>query len=314
MLLIAATAYNQSSRRAANNNSTASRTQREEPATTKKSASTAPQSKDRSAIAKPRPTERKTYHYDQNTSVRNTPTYSEPTTSAHRSTNSNTTTVTRSRTQSTTPARVESRAQGEQINRKRTVTSQPSYQKPRESQTVTSHKPSTQYREYSSPRVYREQHTVVHYYHSTPAPKAYRAKYYVYRRPPEYNIIWTPVMYRHYVRMYPMVTYWHYTNGYRIGSISAYDAEFYRGEVMTVYGRVSEVYYSYTTDEYFLYFGLYYPHQDFTVVVPGYIARRYSRHPERFFDNSHLAVTGLITTYNGEPEIVVKEKFQINLY
>ena len=121
-------------------------------------------------------------------------------------------------------------------------------------------------------------------------------------------------MHRHFIDIYPMVPSWRYYNGYRIDMISAYDAMYYRGEVMTVYGRVSDVYYSRNTDEYFLYFGPYYPYQDFTVVMPGYLARRYSRNPERYFMDRHLAVTGLITTFEGEPEIVVKKDFQINLY
>jgi hypothetical protein len=111
-----------------------------------------------------------------------------------------------------------------------------------------------------------------------------------------------------------MVTYWNYYPGYRISNVSAYFAEYYMGEVMTVYGKVKEVFYSRSTDEYFLYFGAYYPYQDFTVVMPGWIARQYTRRPERYFENDYLAVTGLITSFNGNPEIVVKEAFQLNRY
>jgi hypothetical protein len=86
------------------------------------------------------------------------------------------------------------------------------------------------------------------------------------------------------------------------------------GDVMTVYGRVKEVFYSITTDEYFLYFGAYYPYHDFTVVMPGWMARQHSRRPERYFDNNYIAVTGLITSFEGKPEIVLKESFQLNFY
>ena len=121
-------------------------------------------------------------------------------------------------------------------------------------------------------------------------------------------------MHRHYIEMYPMVPHWSYYNGYHIETISAYDALFYQGEVVTVYGRVTDVYYSPASDEYFMYFGPYYPYQDFTVIVPGYIARSYGHRPESFFIDSYLAVTGLVTSYNGEPEIYVKRDFQLHLY
>jgi hypothetical protein len=111
-----------------------------------------------------------------------------------------------------------------------------------------------------------------------------------------------------------MVDYWDYRDGYRINTISSYDAMYYQGDVMTVYGRVTDVYYSRESDEYFLYFGPYYPYQDFTLIIPGYLARSYSRRPHRFFDNQNIAATGLITTFEGEPEMYVKESFQINLY
>jgi hypothetical protein len=172
----------------------------------------------------------------------------------------------------------------------------------------------TQVVEYESPRVYRETHRVVHHYQTPPATREYRSVHYVYRRPIHYEVYWTPVMHRQFIEIYPMVTYWDYYPGYRIELISAYDACYYRGNVMTVYGEVSEVYYSRATDEYILYFGAYYPYHDFTVVLPGYLARRYSRHPEWFFENQNMAVTGLITTFNSQPEIVVRKSFQINLY
>jgi hypothetical protein len=168
--------------------------------------------------------------------------------------------------------------------------------------------------EYESPRVYRDQHRVTHQYHNPPATREYRSVHYVYRRPVHYEVYWTPEIHRHFIEIYPMVHYWNYYDGYRINTISAYDAMYYRGDVMTVYGEVFEVYYSRQTDEYFLYFGAYYPYQDFTVILPGYLAHKYSYQPERYFENRCIAVTGLITTFNGEPEIVVRESFQINMY
>jgi hypothetical protein len=167
---------------------------------------------------------------------------------------------------------------------------------------------------YNSPRVYRDNHVIHHQYTTPPPSREYRAYHYVYRIPVNFEVYWTPYIHSHFITIYPMVPYWYYYTGYRIEMISAYDAIYYQGEVMTVYGRISEVYYCRETDEYFIYFGPYYPYQDFTVVMLGYLARRYSSHPERFFTDQYMAVTGLITSFNGEPEIVAKESFQIHIY
>jgi hypothetical protein len=168
--------------------------------------------------------------------------------------------------------------------------------------------------DYESPRVYRENHKPFHQYHQPPANRDYRSVHYIYRKPYNYEVYWTPELNRHFIEIYPMVSYWNYYNGYPIRMISAYDALYYRGDVMTVYGEVFDVFYSWNTDEYFLYFGAYYPFQDFTVILPGYLARWYNPRPERFFEHQYLAVTGLITSFNGEPEIYTKRSFQINVY
>jgi len=169
-------------------------------------------------------------------------------------------------------------------------------------------------RDYESPRIDRERHEPIHHYDRPPVDRNYRMHHYVYRAPVELNIYWSHELYRNYVRMYPMVRNWNYPIGYHIESVPAYDADNYRGAVMTVYGQINEAYYSGATDEYFLYFGPYYPYQDFTVVMPGWIARQYSRRPELYFENQNLATTGLITTFEEDPEIVVKDVFQLNLY
>jgi hypothetical protein len=121
-------------------------------------------------------------------------------------------------------------------------------------------------------------------------------------------------MHRHYVKMYPNHRYWHYSYGHRIATIAAYDADYYIGHVKNVYGRVSDVYYERTTDEYYLTMGPYYPYQHLTIVVPGHVARRYARHPARYFMSKNIKTTGLITSYEGKPEIIVKRYSQINVY
>lgn len=170
------------------------------------------------------------------------------------------------------------------------------------------------YKDYSSPRVYREKHVVNHHYKQVPMNRIYRSHHHVYRSPANINIIWTPVIHRRFVEIYPMIKVWYYPAGYRIQTISAYDASYYRGEVMNVYGQVNDMFYSRATDEYFLYIGPYYPYHDFTVVVPGWLARSFNPQPMRFFNNKYLATTGLITEFDGIPEIVVKDQMQINLY
>jgi hypothetical protein len=290
MLLTAATAYTQTSRKPANHNTA---TNPKENATNHSRVSNG--TKEESFAANSRRSE--------NTSVTNTRTEQ---TTQQRSVNRETNTVERHRNDqnSTTPETREN-------NENRVYTNSNNVHNERQHR--VSDNPSHRV-DYESPRVYRDHHAVVHHYNNPPANREYRSIHYIYRRPVNYEVYWTPVIYRHFIEIYPMVEYWDYNPGYRIDMISAYDAMFYRGDVRTVYGEVFEVFYSWKTDEYFLYFGAYYPYQDFTVILPGYLARRYSHNPERYLENRCIAVTGLITSFNGEPEIVVKKSFQINLY
>ncbi len=142
----------------------------------------------------------------------------------------------------------------------------------------------------------------------------YRRVYHAYRAPVYTHVIWTNKMYREYRLIYPEYRYWYYPIGYSINTISAYDAGFYIGDVMNVYGRVNDVWYSSRTDEYFLYFGANYPYHDFTVIIPGSKARHFARHPEFFFENRYIWATGLISLYDGKPEMVIRKTHQINIY
>ena len=292
MLLIAATSYNQTSRKTANTNTTA--TQVKPNTSSRQNSSTVTRSPNENRVVNNNRNER------SNPATRNENT-TPPTTR-----NNENQIVGRNNpptTRNTNTNRVENNSTSRSHNYS-PGNNNPPPRTSRRTEAVT----------YNSPRVYRERHIVAHNYPNPPRSREYRSSHYVYRRPVHLNIYWTPVMHRHFMEIYPMVPYWNYHSGYRIEMISTYDASYYQGEVMTVYGSVNEVYYSRATDEYFLYFGPYYPYQDFTVVMPGYLARRYSRHPEGFFAGQYLAITGLITTFDGEPEIVVKEKFQINIY
>jgi DNA/RNA endonuclease YhcR with UshA esterase domain len=113
--------------------------------------------------------------------------------------------------------------------------------------------------------------------------------------------------------MYPHIR-WEYRYGYRIDNVSAYYADYYIGDIKTVYGKVKEVFYSYDSDEFFLHIGDYYPYHDFTIVMPGNIARNITRRPIAYFTNQYINVTGLITEFEGKPEIVVKRRFQLDVY
>ena len=121
-------------------------------------------------------------------------------------------------------------------------------------------------------------------------------------------------MYHDYRVMYPEFRYWNYHTGYRIITIPAYNACFHVGDVRNVYGRIHEVWYSWSTDEYYMYFGGNFPYQDFTVIISGRDARRFSRHPEAYFGGRYIWVTGLLSNLEGKPEIMVKRKSQIHLY
>ncbi len=145
-------------------------------------------------------------------------------------------------------------------------------------------------------------------------PIEYRRSHNPYRVPPTINIIWNEPMYRQYSVWYPEFHYWYYPFGYTIHTISSYDAAGYIGEVTRVYGMVSETWYSPESDEYFLYFGGPYPYQDFSVVLEGRDARRFSRRPERFFTNRYIAVTGLVSLWQDKPEIDVKRRSQVEIY
>ncbi len=145
-------------------------------------------------------------------------------------------------------------------------------------------------------------------------PVEYRRIHYPYSAPSRINIIWTNNMYREYVYLYPEFNLWYYPYGYHIENVSAYDASAFIGEVANIYGRVYDTWYLRETDEYFLYFGGPYPYQDFSIVLTGKDARRFSRNPERFFTNRNISVTGLVSLWEDKPEIVVKKRSQIHLY
>jgi hypothetical protein len=148
----------------------------------------------------------------------------------------------------------------------------------------------------------------LHYHHHT-----YLNNYGVLYYPSYNSMYWTRSMYRDYHKWYPGF-HWSYSYGHRIQTISIWDAKFNLGEVAMIYGRVYATWYNKETDDYLLFFGGDFPYQQFTAVVPGHIARKYSWRPQRFFLGEHVTITGLITSFDGSPEIVIKHRRQLSLY
>ncbi|MFZ5942445.1 MAG: hypothetical protein ACOYXB_17900 [Bacteroidota bacterium] len=149
-----------------------------------------------------------------------------------------------------------------------------------------------------------------HYYHNDTRMHDYRVVYY----PRYHDVFWTRGMHRMYLSYYPYYTGWHYNYGYRIQTISSFDAAFNIGEVARVYGRVYSTWYNSETDDYLLFFGGEYPYQHLTVIVPGNVARRYSWRPEKYFLGQHVVMTGLITSFEGKPEMEIRSKSQFRVY
>jgi len=145
-------------------------------------------------------------------------------------------------------------------------------------------------------------------------PMTYRSNYKVLYYPRYSEIVWTRTMHRHYIGLYPSYSGWHYNLGYRIQTISAFDAKYNVGEIARVYGRVYGTWYNADTDDLLLFFGGEYPYQEFTMVIPGSVARRYSWRPEKYFLGQHVSATGLISGFDGKAEMVVKRKTQIDVY
>jgi hypothetical protein len=315
MWLMAATSYNQSSR-------TTNNAQKTAPQDGNKTTQSHPEhrtSKDQKSSNSQVNTEHKTNTSTETRKPRtNTTTTTTTTTTTERQHNSNNNTQNRPTHNSNPPDRTQTNRNDSHRQNEYHNTSGNHENNPEHGTSTSRNKnrpvhtaPVT---EYYSPRVYREHHTSSHYYFVAPENKRYREVHHIYRPPVHLNVYWTPVMYRRYVEIYPMVRYWNYPVGYQIETISAYDAEYYFGDVMNVYGTVSDVFYSRGTDEYFLYFGPYYPYQDFTAVVPGYIARSYSPRPAIFLENQNIVVTGLITSFEGTPEIAIRDSYQLNVY
>jgi hypothetical protein len=165
-----------------------------------------------------------------------------------------------------------------------------------------------------SRRTVEPRHRVVVHNSYKPVPVEVRREKYPYRAPVRTEVIWTVDLSRRFEVYYPDYRPYRYHVGSRLATVSAYDAFDFVGEIARVYGRVSETYYSFETDELTLYIGDYYPYQDFSVIIPGREARDFNPRPEKFFERENIEVTGLISRFEGKPEMVIKRSSQITVY
>jgi hypothetical protein len=145
-------------------------------------------------------------------------------------------------------------------------------------------------------------------------PIEYRRVHYPYAAPVYREIYWNMNMYNEYIYLYPNYNYWYHPFGYKIQTVSAYDASSFIGDIARIYGRVYDTWYNRENDEYYLYFGGPFPYQDFSVIVDGNDARRFNWKPERYFKNRNIVVTGLVGFYDGKPEMIIKKSSQIDTF
>ncbi len=59
--------------------------------------------------------------------------------------------------------------------------------------------------------------------------------------------------------------------------------------------------------------GGYFPNQKLTIVIFGDNRKNFPPNPEKYYENANVCVTGLVETYNGNPEIVVINGNQIQI-
>jgi len=93
------------------------------------------------------------------------------------------------------------------------------------------------------------------------------------------------------------------------------DATNYIGQEKTVCGIVASTKYAYFTNEKptFLNFDRPYPNHTFAVVIWGEDRSKFSNPPESYYRGKLICVHGLIGSYRGIPQIVVKDLSQITI-
>ena len=97
--------------------------------------------------------------------------------------------------------------------------------------------------------------------------------------------------------------------------INPIDAHKYIGMEKTVCGTVASATYAVRTKgrPTFLNLDQPYPNQIFTVVIWGPDRNNFKNPPETFFRGKTICVTGIIESYRGKPEIIVRSPDQITV-
>ncbi len=178
----------------------------------------------------------------------------------------------------------------------------------------SSHLPRHSENEFSNSNNFRRREMRIHRHYHFPEPVEVRRVRYVYREPIRFEIYWSRQLHKEFMTIYPFYRNHEYLYGSRIIAVPAFNAECHLGRLRSVYGIVYEVYYDPETDLVYLYFGAPYPHHDFSAVIPGRLAERFSSRPERYFGGQHVMVTGIVALYDGKPEIELIRSNQIVRY
>jgi hypothetical protein len=97
-------------------------------------------------------------------------------------------------------------------------------------------------------------------------------------------------------------------------SMVAAEAKNHVGEKGTVCGQVASTHYATQSrgNPTFLNLDKPYPNQVFTVLIWGSDRPKFGE-PEKAYRNKHICVTGKITEYKGNPEIIAYEPYQIKV-
>ena len=103
-------------------------------------------------------------------------------------------------------------------------------------------------------------------------------------------------------------------------TIKPEEATKFIGQQKTVCGKVANANHpslgyteNLTEQPTFLNFNKPYPNQVFTVVILGVDRGKFEKPPETLYSEKEICVTGIIQTYQGQPEIIVKEPSQIKV-
>ena len=126
-------------------------------------------------------------------------------------------------------------------------------------------------------------------------------------------MVYQPVWHTFYAHHFRVNHFRYYVNR-PLRFVSGNAAQYHVGEIAAVFGRVYETYYDEVNREFHLSFGAPYPRQDFTVIVTGREAHKMQRMSPHYFIGQDFVVSGLITRYDGRPEIIVRYRSQIQKY